>query len=66
MDTVHDCECGKKQYGYTDGVHNVYICYNCGRFDGVAHGDASFIAMISEDPLVLLGMIKEEYLIPMK
>jgi hypothetical protein len=56
--------CKINKYGYTDGTHSIYICYKCGRFDGISGGDEEFIAKINEEPMTLLQMIDEEILLP--
>ena len=56
--------CKITKYGYTDGQHSIFICFKCGRFDGMSGGDDSFLAKINEEPMSLLVMIKEKILIP--
>ena len=58
------CQCGKKFYGYTDGVHEIDLCFACGKFSGDANGDSEFTYMVLNNPEVILGMIKEKFLIP--
>tara|TARA_Y100001949_G_C15798948_1_gene248358 strand:- start:38 stop:229 length:192 start_codon:yes stop_codon:yes gene_type:complete len=61
---MESCECGKKLYGYSDGRHEVFICFSCGKFIGHANGDAEFATMVLTNPSSILGMIKEKYLRP--
>lgn len=59
------CEkCKIKRYGYTDGRHSLYICFKCGRFEGLSGGDSNFIEKINEEPMILLQMIHNRELIP--
>ena len=60
------CECNKKLYGYGDGVHEVWLCYNCGKFYGIAGGDALFSIMAKSEPELVLEMIQEKLLIPIE
>jgi len=63
---VKMCKCNKKKYGYSDGTHEVWVCYNCGSFDGIAKGDEEFIDLIMADPNVVLSLIKAKALIPIR
>ena len=63
MEDMIDCECGSKQFGYTDYINIVYVCYACGRFKA-NNIEKDFSRMLEDDPLVLLGMIKEKDLVP--
>jgi len=61
------CEkCDISKYGYTDGIHSIYLCYKCGRYEGVSGGDEVFIDQIADDPMILLDMIKDKTLIPIR
>ena len=60
------CKCGKKKYGYGDGVHEVWICYNCGSFDGKAQGDQLFVETIMADPPIVLALIESKQLVPIR
>ena len=60
------CKCGKNKYGYGDGVHEVWICYNCGHFDGKAQGDEIFVDLIMQDPSIVLALIKTKTLTPIR
>mgnify|MGYP000114219406 FL=1 len=57
-------KCKIIKYGYTDGIHSIFICFKCGRYDGISGGDESFIDQINEDPMMLLAMIKDKKLNP--
>ena len=63
MEDKIDCECGSKKFGYTDYTNIVYVCYACGRFKA-NNIENDFSQMLEDDPLVLLGMKKEKYLVP--
>lgn len=63
---MEKCKCGKRKYGYGDGFHEVWICYSCGSFDGKAQGDELFIDLIMQDPNVVLALIKQKTLIPIR
>jgi hypothetical protein len=65
MENMIECECGGKKFGYTDSTNIVYICYKCGRFNG-KQVDAEFSEILEANPLVLLTMIEEKYLVPIK
>ena len=58
------CKCGKKLYGYGDGVHEVWICYKCGRFVGKAGGDPIFGIMLKTEPTIIMDMIYNKELTP--
>ena len=58
------CKCGKKLYGYGDGVHEVWICYKCGRFVGKAGGDPIFGIMLKTEPTIIMDMIYNKELKP--
>ena len=58
------CECGTKLYGYGDGVHEIWLCYKCGKFLGQAGGDAMFGVMAKSHPEIIMVMIQEKILTP--
>ena len=58
------CDCGSKRYGYEDGLHEVWLCYKCGKFIGTAGGDALFSTLAKKQPEVILTMIQEKILTP--
>ena len=60
------CKCGKKKYGYGDGVHEVWICYNCGAVDGKAQGDQLFVETIMANPPIVLALIEAKQLVPIR
>jgi len=51
-------------YNYTDGVHDLSICFKCGRFTGTSGGDDEFLKKINGDPMILLEMIESKMLTP--
>jgi Fe2+ or Zn2+ uptake regulation protein len=57
-------KCKITKYGYTDGQHSIFLCFKCGRYEGINDGDKSFINQINEEPMLLLMMIKDKILIP--
>ena len=59
-----NCKCGKPLYGYGDGVHEVWICYKCGRFVGKAGGDPVFGIMLKTEPTIIMDMIYNKELKP--
>ena len=65
---MHDScnSCGKKLYGYGDGVHEIWLCYKCGKFVGSAGGDALFGVLAKSEPEIILTMIQEKLLIPIE
>ena len=60
------CDCGKKLYGYGDGVHEIWLCYKCGKFIGQANGDAMFGMMAKTHPEIIMVMIHEKILTPIE
>ena len=61
----HTCKrCSIPKYGYTDGTHSIYLCFKCGRYEGISGGDESFVNNINENPMILLHMIKSKMLVP--
>ena len=59
-----NCKCGKPLYGYGDGIHEVWICYKCGRFVGKAGGDPIFGIMLKTEPTIIMDMIYNKELKP--
>jgi hypothetical protein len=60
-----DCKtCLVPKYGYTDGTHSIYLCFKCGKYEGISGGDDSFVNNINENPMLLLHMIKSKMLVP--
>ena len=57
-------KCKIDKYGYTDGQHSIFICFKCGRFDGISGGDNLFVKKINKKPTILLTMIQDKILIP--
>ena len=55
-----------KRYGYGDGMHEIWLCYKCGKFIGTAGGDAFFTMMAKEHPEVILTMVEEKILRPIE
>tara|TARA_R110002051_G_scaffold177988_1_gene247786 strand:- start:306 stop:509 length:204 start_codon:yes stop_codon:yes gene_type:complete len=66
MTVREKCICGKNMYEYTDGEHLIFLCYVCGRFEGVSNGDEEFTNVITKDPMLILEMIDENRLTPTK
>ena len=71
MDNVDDllegevrCKCGMKMYAYTDDVHTIFLCFKCGRFEGMSGGDNRFIRAVRKEPMLILEMIEQELLRP--
>lgn len=62
MDECKKCRIPK--YGYTDGIHSIFLCFKCGRFNGTSGGDMGFMRKINEEPMLLLAMIKDKRLTP--
>ena len=58
------CKCGMKRYGYGDGVHEIWLCYKCGKFVGQAGGDKFFTFMAKEHPNVIMTLIEQKILTP--
>ena len=58
-------KCKITKYGYTDGKHSIFLCFKCGRYEGISGGDKSFINQINEEPMLLLMMIRDKVLFPM-
>ena len=60
------CDCGQKRYGYGDGMHEIWLCYKCGKFVGRAGGDKFFSFMAREHPNVVMKLIEEKILTPIE
>ena len=60
------CKCGKKKYGYGDGMLEVWICYSCCGFDGKANGDEIFVQTIMSNPAMVLALIETKQLVPIR
>ena len=59
-----NCQCGQKRYGYGDCMHEIWLCYKCGKFVGTAGGDVFFSMMAQEHPEMILTMVQEKILTP--
>ena len=59
-----NCQCGQKRYGYGDGMHEIWLCYKCGKFVVTAGGDVFFSMMAQEHPEMILTMVQEKILTP--
>ena len=59
-----NCQCGQKRYGYGDGMHEIWLCYKCGKFVGTAGGDVFFSMMAQEHPEMILTIVHEKILPP--
>ena len=53
-----------RRYGYGDGMHEIWLCYKCGKFIGTAGGDIFFSMMAKERPELILTMVREKILTP--
>jgi|14BtaG_2_1085337.scaffolds.fasta_scaffold130311_2 hypothetical protein len=52
-------------YGYKKGKSKVYICYNCGKFEGVNFPESILFALL-EEPSLLFHLLETGYLKPVK
>ena len=52
-----ECRCKATMYAYTDEVHTIFLCFKCGRFEGMSGGDNTFVRLVSEEPALILQMI---------
>jgi ribosomal protein L37AE/L43A len=57
--------CRKKTYGYSDGVHHVWVCWSCGQFEG-SGSDPFFPQVVMANPQVVWAMIGEKMLKPIE
>ena len=46
--------CDKRMYGYTDDIHDIWICYRCGHYKGQSNADMLFFDLVNSDPLILI------------
>ena len=60
-----ECKCGTKMYAYTDERHTIFLCFKCGRFEGMSGGDDGFVKLVSKEPVLILQMIEDEVLRPL-
>ena len=60
------CKRKSKMYGYTDRTHDVFICFKCGRFDGISNDDPDFLERVTEDPVFILELIQDKILVPVR
>ena len=60
------CKCGMNRYGYGDGVHEIWLCYKCGKFVGRAGGDRFFSFMALEHPNIIMTLIEQKILTPIE
>jgi len=56
-------QCKKKTYGYTDGMHEVWVCWACGAFSGTG-SDPFFPQIVATNPQLVWAMIAENMLKP--
>lgn len=45
-------------------MHEIWLCYKCGKFVGTAGGDVFFSMMAQEHPEMILTMVQEKILTP--
>lgn len=58
-------KCGSKNYGFSNGLHEVWICYRCGGYLVTREDiDDTFIQSIQKDPLIIIEYIKNGVLEP--
>lgn len=60
------CErCEKKMSFYTDAdnEHNLWLCWGCGKFNGVTHVEDDFNDMILINPTMILELIEDKTLV---
>ena len=53
-------------YGYTDDVHDLWICYVCGHYVGHSNSDMLFFDLVNSDPEIILELVGKKLLRPMK
>jgi hypothetical protein len=58
--------CDKRMYGYTDDIHDIWICYRCGHYKGQSNADMLFFDLVNSDPLILIELVDKKFLRPMK
>ncbi len=52
-------------YGYRDNfLHEIYICFKCGKFEGTSNQDPEFLEEVMEDPAIILLMIQDKEMRP--
>ena len=66
LDNEKECRCKATMYAYTDEVHTIFLCFKCGRFEGMSGGDNTFVRLVSEEPALILQMIEDETLKPVR
>ena len=54
--------CGKNMYGYTDDVHELWICYVCGHYSGHSNADMLFFDLVNSDPEIILELVSKNFL----
>lgn len=60
----HCTKCKKDMLGYSDSVHDVWLCWRCGKFDGSTRTDDDFTEMITKNPMMILYLIDAQALKP--
>ena len=62
----HCSACGKSMYGYTDNVHEIWICYTCGHYTGRSNADMLFFDLVNSDPEILMELVGKKFLKPIE
>jgi len=56
-------QCKSKLYGYSDGdMHQLYLCWACGKFYIIPEIEDAFNTMIDMNPHLILDFIKSGHL----
>lgn len=67
MKTKNNCSsCGNNMYGYTDDIHEVWICYRCGHYKGQSNADMLFFDLVNSDPLIIFELVNKKFLRPIE
>lgn len=65
MKKAEKCErCKKKMYGYSDSVHDIWLCWRCGKFSGTTRIHDDFTELIMMNPLIIIDLIHNGCLKP--
>jgi len=60
------CHRNMSHYKDIDRLHELWLCWNCGKFDGNTKINDSFEDLLSFNPMLILDLIQDKHLIPVE
>jgi hypothetical protein len=60
------CNSKMSHYQDVDRLHEVWLCWGCGKFDGNTKINDSFNDVLTFNPMLIIDMIEDKHLKPVK